>query len=55
MEQILHEKVIGTQLAKEFPFLYGNWSFINVFTRTRNWVLLSQMNPVNKLIVKTLI
>jgi len=39
MELSPFEKLIVTQLAKEFPIFYGIWRLTTVFTRHRHWSL----------------
>jgi len=39
MEQCPFEKLIVTQLVKIFLSFYRTLKFINVFTRSRHWIL----------------
>jgi len=44
------EKLIVTQLVKEFPACYGIRKFITMFTRPRHWSVLSRLHPFHILL-----
>jgi hypothetical protein len=47
MEQIVLEKLTGSQLGKEFPAFHGTRRFIIAFTSARHlFLILSQLYPV---------
>ena len=47
--RVLHKKVIGSQLVKKFPTIYGTWRSIATFTTARHHLSLSWARSIQSM------